>query len=310
MDFIAGTMAFVLLYEACYRVFAVPPRYALNKDQGIHPEVSNRAECSADSDTMRETIRTAYSESLSEASKDQLGPSGADPHHTALAAALAYHADNAGDEITFGTMLWPHVAPFLHLDRETACGALAEYVVYRQDPDDAEVDWLACRLQEGYERGRCHEGFQALTHIAGANTLEWFCLITIPDNDKHAACDRYGVLMSGCRSAERFMASDSFLEAMKSYHSEERALLADCTACGQRVSRTASACPSCGESAPGMRCPACGSTHVTMNQKGFGLGNAATGMLLLGLPGLLGGMIGRKKTQLQCQACPHKWDLK
>jgi len=47
--------------------------------------------------------------------------------------------------------------------------------------------------------------------------------------------------------------------------------------------------------------------NVVIGQKGFGLGKAAAGLVLLGPVGLLGGMIGRKKVELVCQACGQKW---
>lgn len=42
--------------------------------------------------------------------------------------------------------------------------------------------------------------------------------------------------------------------------------------------------------------------------KGFGLGKAAVGGLLLGPVGLLGGVIGSKKTVITCLKCGHKWN--
>jgi tellurium resistance protein TerD len=47
--------------------------------------------------------------------------------------------------------------------------------------------------------------------------------------------------------------------------------------------------------------------NFSTGQKGFGLGKAAVGGLLLGPVGLLGGMLGRKKMELVCQACGKKW---
>lgn len=85
--------------------------------------------------------------------------------------------------------------------------------------------------------------------------------------------------------------------------------LANCKACGKQVSKTALTCPHCGVSLPGSMatCPKCGSLNLSMGQKGFGLGKAAAGAVLLGPIGLLGGMIGRKKAELQCQSCGHHW---
>ncbi len=85
--------------------------------------------------------------------------------------------------------------------------------------------------------------------------------------------------------------------------------LTTCKTCRKDVSKTAPTCPNCGESSPGLhiKCPKCDSMNISTGEKGFGLKGAAIGAILLGPVGLLGGMIGRKKTELFCQSCNHKW---
>mgnify|MGYP000933138434 FL=1 len=56
-----------------------------------------------------------------------------------------------------------------------------------------------------------------------------------------------------------------------------------------------------------LKCPRCSSTQLHAGQKGFGLGKAAAGGLLLGPVGLLGGMIGSKKVMITCLKCGYKW---
>ena len=56
-----------------------------------------------------------------------------------------------------------------------------------------------------------------------------------------------------------------------------------------------------------LSCPDCGSTQLTANKKGFGLGKAAVGGLLLGPLGLLGGAIGKNKIRITCLKCGHSW---
>jgi tellurium resistance protein TerD len=56
-----------------------------------------------------------------------------------------------------------------------------------------------------------------------------------------------------------------------------------------------------------LRCPKCNSSQLSVDKKGFGLGKAATGGLLLGPVGLLGGLIGSKKIQITCLKCGHTW---
>jgi hypothetical protein len=57
-----------------------------------------------------------------------------------------------------------------------------------------------------------------------------------------------------------------------------------------------------------VKCPKCGSTQISAGDKGFGLGKAAAGGLLLGPVGLLGGLIGSKKVIVTCLKCGYKWE--
>ena len=56
-----------------------------------------------------------------------------------------------------------------------------------------------------------------------------------------------------------------------------------------------------------VKCPKCGSTQLSADKKGFGLGKAAGGALLLGPVGLLGGLIGSKKVMITCLKCGKQW---
>jgi len=121
--------------------------------------------------------------------------------------------------------------------------------------------------------------------------------------------------------------------------------LINCTECGKLVSDKASFCPHCGcpvsvtldtlgthrpdepivENLEGVddqtsntttatepepvRCPLCNSTQITGKKKGFGLGKAVIGGLILGPFGLLGGAIGSNKTMVVCLNCGHEWKL-
>ncbi|MFZ7943542.1 TerD family protein [Neobacillus sp. 19] len=54
-------------------------------------------------------------------------------------------------------------------------------------------------------------------------------------------------------------------------------------------------------------CPRCHSTHVRTGKKGFGLGKAAIGGLILGPVGLLGGFIGQNQLKFTCNSCGNNW---
>ncbi|WP_445506865.1 TerD family protein [Niallia sp. 03190] len=54
-------------------------------------------------------------------------------------------------------------------------------------------------------------------------------------------------------------------------------------------------------------CPRCHSTNVGTGEKGFGLGKAAVGGLILGPIGLLGGFIGKNQLKFTCNSCRNNW---
>lgn len=56
-----------------------------------------------------------------------------------------------------------------------------------------------------------------------------------------------------------------------------------------------------------IKCPRCRSTQLHTGDKGFGLGKAAAGGVLLGPVGLLGGFLGSKKVMITCLKCGYKW---
>lgn len=56
-----------------------------------------------------------------------------------------------------------------------------------------------------------------------------------------------------------------------------------------------------------LMCPRCGSTNIRTGEKGFGLGKAAIGGLILGPIGLLGGFLGKNQLKLTCLSCGRAW---
>lgn len=53
------------------------------------------------------------------------------------------------------------------------------------------------------------------------------------------------------------------------------------------------------------KCPRCGGTQLSANKKGYGLGKAALGGVLLGPVGLLGGFVGSGEVKITCLKCGH-----
>ena len=54
-------------------------------------------------------------------------------------------------------------------------------------------------------------------------------------------------------------------------------------------------------------CPKCYSTSLSVNEKGFGVGKAITGVAMFGPLGLLAGAIGSKKVRITCLKCGHQF---
>jgi len=57
----------------------------------------------------------------------------------------------------------------------------------------------------------------------------------------------------------------------------------------------------------GMACPRCHSNQVTAGKKGFGIGKALVGGVLLGPVGILAGFIGSKNMEFVCLSCKERW---
>lgn len=58
-----------------------------------------------------------------------------------------------------------------------------------------------------------------------------------------------------------------------------------------------------------IECPRCHSDHISSGKKGFGIGKAAIGGLVLGPVGILGGFLGSNKMEFRCNSCQYKWSL-
>ena len=58
----------------------------------------------------------------------------------------------------------------------------------------------------------------------------------------------------------------------------------------------------------GMSCPTCHSTQVTAGKKGFGIGKALLGGVMLGPVGILAGFIGSKNMEFVCLSCKTRWN--
>ena len=58
---------------------------------------------------------------------------------------------------------------------------------------------------------------------------------------------------------------------------------------------------------PAVICARCGSAQLTANGKGFGIGKAVLGALVIGPVGLAAGAIGSSKVIITCLKCGNRW---
>lgn len=79
-----------------------------------------------------------------------------------------------------------------------------------------------------------------------------------------------------------------------------------CGLSGTRISKKQGRGPSRSAGSK-VRCPKCRSEQIAGGTKGFGLGKAAAGGLLVGPVGLFAGLFGSKKTTVTCLNCGHRW---
>jgi hypothetical protein len=86
---------------------------------------------------LREFVRRSYAEHCVHSSL----PAGTPPHRAGLYGALAESYLQRGNPAR-ELVLWMELTPFLLMAEETACAALAEYIVYQLEPQDAHVGWL------------------------------------------------------------------------------------------------------------------------------------------------------------------------
>jgi len=56
-------------------------------------------------------------------------------------------------------------------------------------------------------------------------------------------------------------------------------------------------------------CPKCGSTQISAQKRGFSLGKAVAGAVVMPV-GVVAGFLGSKKIDITCLACGHRWSPK
>jgi len=131
---------------------------------------------------IRETMRMSYSKHLKLAKRGDIPIHDTTPHKIALWGAMGSRFRVSGvpvDNVLAEAIIWADILPFLYLDEKIACEALAEYVVYKEMPKNANISWLTIIVQQGCKIGETqhYEQYDALSAIAEANNVVWRLLL-------------------------------------------------------------------------------------------------------------------------------------
>ena len=127
----------------------------------------------------RESMRMAFDKGISRAGGDV---------KRGLFEALASRWKVGGvpiNEMT-ETMIWVELTPFLHLPRNEARTAIAEYVVYKERPAEANIAWLTQVVQRGCRLAKQHlatDEYNGAVLFARDHKYAWTLLLDGKGND-------------------------------------------------------------------------------------------------------------------------------
>ncbi len=145
-------------------------------------------------ESIRKTMRRSYDKKFELADKSGIAQtasraSGDSLHETtryfALFGALEarYLVSGVPTNIT-EEVIWAELLPFLYLDKATGRKALAEYIVYKEVPSDADIPWLETIVQRGYKLAKSKQNkYNALMPVAETNEMVWLLLLESQGND-------------------------------------------------------------------------------------------------------------------------------
>lgn len=130
------------------------------------------------SEGIREAMRMSYDKHFNLATEGRIPGGGDDPHQTGLYGALASRLRLSGVQVGPATepLIWVELLPFTVLDKATGREALAEYVVFKECPADARMDWLKGIIRKGIARVKQQEETEAMMMVASANGVAWLSL--------------------------------------------------------------------------------------------------------------------------------------
>ncbi|OHB54421.1 MAG: hypothetical protein A2173_06725 [Planctomycetes bacterium RBG_13_44_8b] len=139
---------------------------------------------------IRETMRRSYDKNFELAGKSGLAQTASNVSGDSLEETTCYFALFSALEARYlvsgvptenaERLIWAELLPFLYLDKSTAREALAEYVVYKEMPYDANISWLEVIVQRGYELTKSKKdkkAYNAWMPVAKMNGVVWLLLL-------------------------------------------------------------------------------------------------------------------------------------
>jgi hypothetical protein len=102
-------------------------------------------------------------------------PNGTSLHQAGLYGALGTRY-MAGFKSVPEVVIWAELAPFLNLEQNDGLQALAEYVVYKEMPLDANKKWISEQIKKGLSLLRDEER-KGIEMMAKVNRFAWTSLL-------------------------------------------------------------------------------------------------------------------------------------
>lgn len=125
-------------------------------------------------DGIREAMRDSYEKHARLAREGRI-PSTDPPHSIGLYGALGSRYQ-AHRKSVAEVVLWGELAPFLLMEETEAVEALAEYVVYKEMPNKARVEWLKQVMNASIES--CQDDSRKVMAAGGLlNRVAWCSLL-------------------------------------------------------------------------------------------------------------------------------------
>jgi|GEM_PF-5369153 len=126
-------------------------------------------------ESCRERVRATYARYV-QAAKNDHGRSPYSPHVIGLYSALGTRYMARGTKVKMRDV-WCELTPFLVMEEQEAAEALAEYVVFKENPADTQVTWLRNSINTALA-GLSDDSYRRMATMGMLNGVAWCALLT------------------------------------------------------------------------------------------------------------------------------------